>query len=90
MSSFVRNRSFTRFSSNEINAIIAVGDPIIKENIFNKIDKNIPNCKYPNLIYPDVIYDTRFSKIRMGKGVIICSNNILTTDTLGNFICFKS
>ncbi len=69
------------------NCFIAVGSPIIKEKIVNKIKAYVSNSCFPNIIHPDVTYDKRPNKLTFGEGNIICSNSVLTTDiVLGNFI----
>lgn len=67
----------------EINISIAIGNPITKAAVFNKIT-NI-KVQYPNLIHPSVITNGFGNKI--GKGCIICNGNIITVNTsIGNFI----
>lgn len=65
-----------------INVVIAIGNPSIRANIYNKLNKKI-NINYPNIIAKDV----RLSKTNnLGIGNIICSHSILTVDiNLGNF-----
>lgn len=69
----------------QISLVIAIGTPIIKKKILNSICDN-EYIDYPSLIHPTVIIgDTDYVKI--GKGCIICANNILTCDIiLGDFV----
>lgn len=65
-----------------INVVIAIGNPKIRKQIYQKLSKN-PNISYPNIIANDVrISNTN----RLGIGNIICTHTILTTNiTIGNF-----
>lgn len=65
-----------------INVVIAIGNPKIRKQIYQKLSKN-PNILYPNIIANDVrISNTN----RLGIGNIICTHTILTTNiTIGNF-----
>lgn len=67
----------------EIAIAIAVGDPKVKKCIVEKIiNKNI---SYPNLIHPSVIGNP--NNYTLGKGCIICANNIITVDiSIGDFL----
>ncbi len=61
----------------ELCIAIAIGNPIIKHKIVEKI--NNPNISFPTLIHPNVfIGNTRFNKI--GAGCIICAGNIITVN----------
>lgn len=66
----------------KINVVIAIGNPRIREKIFNELKNN------ENLIFPNIIgRNVKMSKyINMGKGNIICEGNILTTNiNIGDF-----
>lgn len=65
-----------------INVVIAIGNPKIRKQIYQKLSKK-PNILYPNIIANDVrISNTN----RLGIGNIICTHTILTTNiTIGNF-----
>lgn len=65
-----------------LNVVIAIGNPKIRKQIYQKLSKN-PNISYPNIIANDVrISNTN----RLGIGNIICTHTILTTNiTIGNF-----
>lgn len=61
----------------EIFIVVAIGNPIIKKKIINNI--NNPYVNYPTIIHPSVLIgDANYVKI--GKGCIICANNIITTN----------
>lgn len=67
----------------EIAVAIAVGDPKVKKCIVEKIEN--PNVDYPNLIHPSVIGNP--NNYTLGKGCIICANNIITVDiSIGDFL----
>lgn len=65
-----------------INVVIAIGNPKIRKQIYQKLSKK-SNILYPNIIANDVrISNTN----RLGIGNIICTHTILTTNiTIGNF-----
>lgn len=68
----------------EILCYIAVGNPIIKNKIYNKLKQN-SNISFPNLISRRAIFDSRFSK--MGFGNILCQGTIITINVeIGNFV----
>ena len=64
-----------------INVVIAIGNPKIRKQIYQKLSKN------PNILYPNIANDVRISNTnRLGIGNIICTHTILTTNiTIGNF-----
>lgn len=62
-----------------VNVFVSVGSPILKEKIVNNII-NIKNFQFPTIIHPNVSFDKRAERVKFGQGVIICSNNVLTTD----------
>lgn len=63
---------------------IAIGSPVIKKNIISKI--NNPLIDYPSIIHPTVLIGDK-STVKIGKGCIICANNIITTDSIiGDFV----
>lgn len=55
--------------------IIAIGNPILKEKIFDKINNS--NISYPTLIHPNVIIG---NEIEIERGCIICASCILTSN----------
>jgi len=59
----------------ELNVICAIGDPIIKKKVINRLEGS--KNKYPVLIHPSVIYSDR---INFGEGSIICAGNIITVN----------
>lgn len=58
----------------EINVVIAIGDPVVKKKIVEKLTNS--NIIFPTLIHPSVIIGTEF--VNIGMGCIICAGNILT------------
>jgi len=67
----------------EIAIAIAIGDPKTKKHVINKIMNT--NVSYPNLIHPSVIGNP--ANYTLGKGCIICANNVITTDiSIGDFL----
>ena len=63
-------------------AVMAVGNPQIRESIFLKPPEwlDFPNVIHPLAVFQDV------DRIRIGQGNIICAGNIFTTDILiGNY-----
>lgn len=61
----------------EISIVVAIGNPIIKKKIIHNINNKY--VSYPTIIHPSVLIgDTNYVKI--GKGCIICANNIITTN----------
>ncbi len=77
----------SKYADAENNCFIAVGDPLLKEKIVQKIKSSCRKSKFPNLIHPTVSYDRRKEKLILGEGNIICSQSVLTTDiTLGNYV----
>lgn len=88
-SCLVRSESdvFAAFCNEEVNCFIAVGSPGLKKKIVSIITKNLPHARFPNLVHPDVSYDDRPGKVMMGRGNIICSKSVITTDVaLGDFV----
>lgn len=69
--------------SNEItNVCIAIGNPEIRQKVFNKLKVNT-NLRYPNIIARNVCID---KTIKMGIGNIICCQSVLTVNIkLGSF-----
>jgi sugar O-acyltransferase (sialic acid O-acetyltransferase NeuD family) len=61
--------------SQELNVVNAIGDPIVKKRIMERI-KDSKNS-YPILIHPSVIYSNRVS---FGEGSIICAGSIITVN----------
>ena len=69
-----------------VNAFICVGNPMMKEKIYNKIC-SFKNFIFPSIIHPSVNYDRRYDNVVINEGVIICSNSILTTNIkIGSFV----
>lgn len=60
----------------EVYIAIAIGNPIIKEKVFNKLNKR-DIIKYPILIHPNVV---KSKYVKIGRGTIICAGTILTTN----------
>ncbi len=68
----------------ELHILIAIGNPKVKDIILKKI-KN-PNILYPTIIHPSVqIYSN--DTVRLGKGVVIGANCVLTVNiTIADFV----
>ena len=78
----VGNTEYLIEQNKNINVVIAIGNPIIRKKIYDKLSQsNMIN--FPNIIAKDVrISNTN----QLGIGNIICTHNVLTTNiTLGNF-----
>ena len=78
----IGNTDFLLDMKDNINVVIAIGNPYIREKIVQKLISKETIC-FPNIIAKDV----RISKyVKMGIGNIICTGTILTTNiSLGNF-----
>jgi sugar O-acyltransferase (sialic acid O-acetyltransferase NeuD family) len=59
----------------ELHVVIAIADPLTRENIRKKIRNN--NLKFPNLIHPSVLLSESCS---VGEGNVICAGVIMTVD----------
>lgn len=68
----------------EISVVIAIGNPIVRKKIIDNINNQYVD--YPTIIHPTVLIgDPNYVKI--GKGCIICANNIITTNIeIGDFV----
>lgn len=66
----------------EIYLVLAIGDPIVKKEIFQKI--NNPLIKFPILVHPSVIIS---DKVEIGEGSIICAGNIISVNLkIGRYV----
>lgn len=67
-----------------ISVVFAVGNPIIKRKIIQKIDNNLIN--FPNLIHPNVqIGSDEF--VEIGEGCIIAAGTVITVNIkIGNHV----
>lgn len=61
----------------DISVAVAIGTPSVKKKIIHNI-KNT-NVSFPTLIHPTVLIGDR-NYVKIGKGCIICAENILTTN----------
>jgi len=59
----------------ELHVVIAIADPVIRENIRKKLGNN--KLKFPALIHPSVFVSENCS---VGEGSVICSGVIMTVD----------
>ncbi len=78
----VGNTEYLIEQNKNINVVIAIGNPIIRKKIYDKLSQsNMVN--FPNFIAKDV----RISNTsQLGIGNIICTHNVLTTNiSIGNF-----
>lgn len=60
-----------------ISVVLAIGNPIIKKKIINNINNQYVD--YPTIIHPSVLVGD-INYVKIGKGCIICANNIITTN----------
>lgn len=66
----------------ELNVVIAIANPVIRQNIYNKI-KDTENI-FPTLIHPSAIFS---DSVTFGQGVVISAGNIVTVDiTIEDFV----
>ena len=65
--------------------VIGVGDPKIRQEIFEKMSSEIKNICWETLIHPTVILDKKTSIIDAGS--IICAGSIITTNVKINKNC---
>lgn len=78
----IGNDDFILNYEQELNVVIAIANPDIREKLVEKYRSNI-NVKFPNLIDPSVIMS---DSVNIGEGNIICANNILTVAVnIGDF-----
>jgi sugar O-acyltransferase (sialic acid O-acetyltransferase NeuD family) len=78
---------FENYRKKRVNCFLAVGEPALKERIFLKIRQSLQQPDFPNLIHPNVTYDRRPGKVEFGKGDIVCSSTVITTDVaLADFV----
>jgi len=68
------------------NAVVAVGDPHLREKIVNNITKKFPNCEFPNIIEPTSILSNP-KTVWLGRGIVIMAFCILTTDIIVEDFC---
>jgi len=68
--------------SKEVHAVCAVGNPIVKKKIINRLHGS--NIKYPVLIHPNVRHS---SSVDFGEGTIVCLDTVLTVNIkIGNHV----
>ena len=68
----------------EISVVIAIGNPIVKKKIIDNINNQYVD--YPTIIHPTVLIGDQ-NYVKIGKGCIICANNIITTNIeIGDFV----
>ena len=64
-----------------VDVVVAVGDPVIKKQIVQKI----PRCKFPNLIHPSA--QLMSNTIELASGTVLTAGTVLTCDIkLGHFV----
>lgn len=74
-------------SDTEKNCIVAVGSPVLKQKIVNKL-KQYKNILFPNIFHPNVQY--RKDCVIFGEGNVVCAGSILTTNIqVMNFVHFN-
>ena len=68
----------------EISVVIAIGNTIVKKKIIDNINNQYVD--YPTIIHPTVLIGDQ-NYVKIGKGCIICANNIITTNIeIGDFV----
>ncbi len=73
-----------KFYNSKLTICIAIADPILKNQIVDKLKLN-NHLNYATLIHPNVIIGTSLDTI--GNGCIICAGNIITVNTkIGNYV----
>ena len=78
----IGNDSWLAAAERELYAVIAIGNPKIRESVFKKYACN-PNLGFPSLIDPSV---TLSSQVKLGQGNSICAGTSLTVDIeIGDF-----
>jgi len=86
--SVVADESFFKTFQNELNVVVAIGNPQKVRSIYSGLMKEFPNLKFPNLIHPSINIDPRDLSLEIGN--IICAGNIFTTDiSIGSFNCLN-
>jgi sugar O-acyltransferase (sialic acid O-acetyltransferase NeuD family) len=70
-----------------LSAAVGIGTPAVNHKITSRFAQHA-NIRFPNLIHPSVLRDE--SRVALGRGNILCANNIFTTDiTIGSFNIFN-
>ena len=64
--------------NNRCSVVIAIGDPLIKQASYKKIENN--NINFPNVIHPNVLFSDDF--VEIGIGNIICAGCIITCNII--------
>ncbi len=72
----IGNDSYVMNVTEELYVAIAIGNSRIRNEIYEKYKHN-SNIRFPNLIDPSVLMS---SKVRLGKGNIICAGTVFTVD----------
>ena len=76
--------SYLEGITTKVNLALAIGNPILRKEIFDKIGKN-NNLFFPTLIHPGVIIGD--DNVNIGLGCIICAGCILTVNIkIENFV----
>ncbi len=72
-------RSESYFDSGTHMAVVAIGNPILRGMVVQKINNN---TEYPALIHPNALFS---ETVNFGHGAVVCANVILTCDvTIGD------
>ena len=64
----------------QINVAIGIGNPQNRLEVVKELSLLRKNIIYPNLIHPSAVYDK--NSIKLGKGIIICANTVLTVNVI--------
>ena len=77
---------FERHRRTALNVYIAVGLPMLRQQVQKKCFATLEAVEFPALVHPSVMYDSRPGAVHIGRGAIVCAGAILTTDVrLGDF-----
>jgi sugar O-acyltransferase (sialic acid O-acetyltransferase NeuD family) len=68
-------KPLSQFNPNEYQVLIAIGDPITREQMVNKLPKE---TKYFTFVHPSVII--LGNDVEIGEGSVVCAGTIITTN----------
>lgn len=67
-------------------AILAIGAPLARQRLVERLRKEAPDWEFPVMVHPGVAMDMREGGVRLGPGVYVCAGSSLTTDiTIAEF-----
>jgi len=68
-------------------ALVATGDPRLRESIVIRIEKRFPECIFPTLLDPACLISDP-ETVKIGRGTIVQANTIITCDTTIGEFCY--